>query len=406
MADDEHLFEIELRKALKCLYDPLLLSKSPLIKLLGLQEGPNAAKELRHALEEAIRALQPDAGCPPTARCQRNYQILFYRYVQQFTQRDVANRLGVSPRHLEREQNAAVQALAKEIQEHFHVRDRFGQMYEDPSPYGSEHMDREMVWLGDSLAAHEAEVCSVMKEAVHLAEPLACKHHVALDHSAIAVVPSVAVARTVLKQILLNLITTAIHCVPEGRVALSARTEDEQVAVEVVTMTGVQGTWYPPKQDGLDMVRRLVELFRGHLSVSSGAGPLAATVMLPTAEKIQVLAIEDNADTLRLWERYTQDAPFCLIAVRNPEQALPMAAELQPRLIVLDVMMPGIDGWDLLGQLRNHPNTSSIPVIVCTVLPQEELALSLGANGFLRKPATRQEFRAALERQLAAVIRG
>jgi CheY-like chemotaxis protein len=69
-------------------------------------------------------------------------------------------------------------------------------------------------------------------------------------------------------------------------------------------------------------------------------------------------------------------------------------------------MMPGIDGWDLLAQLRHHPLTCDIPVLVCTVLPQEELALSLGASGFVRKPTTRQSFRQALESQIVAAERG
>jgi CheY-like chemotaxis protein len=78
-----------------------------------------------------------------------------------------------------------------------------------------------------------------------------------------------------------------------------------------------------------------------------------------------------------------------------------LAEELFPKVIVLDVMMPQIDGWELLASLRQHPNTSHIPVVVCTILPQEDMALSLGASGFVRKPVTRHIFLAALDRQVA-----
>jgi len=64
----------------------------------------------------------------------------------------------------------------------------------------------------------------------------------------------------------------------------------------------------------------------------------------------------------------------------------------------LDVMLPGIDGWELLGQLREHPQTSCIPVVVCTILPQEPLALALGAAAFLRKPVSREALLSALDR--------
>jgi CheY-like chemotaxis protein len=60
-------------------------------------------------------------------------------------------------------------------------------------------------------------------------------------------------------------------------------------------------------------------------------------------------------------------------------------------------MMPQVDGWKLLGQLREHPLSEHIPIVVCTILAQEELALSLGASAFLRKPFKRQAFLAVLD---------
>jgi CheY-like chemotaxis protein len=85
----------------------------------------------------------------------------------------------------------------------------------------------------------------------------------------------------------------------------------------------------------------------------------------------------------------------------QPEKALETAFEVSPHLIVMDVMMPGLDDWELLGRLRTHPITREIPIVVCTILPQEQLALTLGATEFLRKPVNRQEFLAGLERCLA-----
>ena len=119
-----------------------------------------------------------------------------------------------------------------------------------------------------------------------------------------------------------------------------------------------------------------------------------------------MLAIEDNRDTLQLWERYLQHTPFRLVGVTEPDDALAMATDLQPDLILLDLMLPSIDGWELLGQLHHHPQTGHVPVIICTVLPQEELALSLGASAFIRKPITRQSFRSVLTRQIEALEPG
>ena len=399
--DGERTFENELRKVLQHLYDPTFLRKSALVRLFGLHERTNPAGALRGTLEKAIEALRPAAGSPPGSRSRRYYEILFYRYVQQFTQRDVANQLGIGPRHVRREQTEAIRELAEQLYASFGLPEHLDSaLFRDGLADGAESsalaMDREMLWLGDSLADQVAEVQPVVKESERLVIALACRHNVVLDLCLADDLPLVALAQTVLKQITLNLLTTAIHAVPGGRVSLISRLDDGQVMMRVTATANPQGKWQQPEREGLDMARRLIELFGGQLTSSQEDGPLEAKVLLPSAEQITVLAIEDNADTLQLWERYVQGTRFRLVGVREPERAFSTARELQPGLIVLDVMMPEIDGWELLGQLRHHPATSTIPIIVCTVLPQKELALSLGASDFLRKPVTRRSFRAVL----------
>jgi len=395
--------ENELRKVLQRLYDPAFLRKSPLVRLLGLHERTDPAKALRSTLERAIEALRPAAGSPPDSKSRRYYQILFDRYVQRFTQRDVANQLGIGPRHVRREQAEAIRELAEHLCAHLDLPEHLDSILKDGLGVGFESgviaMDREMLWLHDSLADGVAEVQPVVKESERLLAALACEHNVVLDLHLADDLPPVAVAQTVLRQITLNLLTTAICTVPGGRVSLVSQLDNGQVMIRVTATANPQGKWHQPDHEGLDMARRLAELFGGRLTSSQADNPLEAVAVLPLVDQIVVLAIEDNADTLKLWERYVQGTHFRLVGIREPGRAFSLARELQPGLIVLDVMMPGIDGWELLGQLTHHPITSMIPIIVCTVLPQEKLALSLGAVDFLRKPTTRRSFRKVLARQ-------
>ena len=85
------------------------------------------------------------------------------------------------------------------------------------------------------------------------------------------------------------------------------------------------------------------------------------------------------------------------LGVRDPTQAVKVAEAATPAAILLDVMLPGVDGWELLGRLREHPQMQEVPVIVCTILPQERVALTLGAAAFLRKPVSREALLAALD---------
>ena len=74
-----------------------------------------------------------------------------------------------------------------------------------------------------------------------------------------------------------------------------------------------------------------------------------------------------------------------------------LARAQQPGIITIDLMMPGRDGWELLQALRAQPETVTIPVIVCSVLDEPELARSLGAQGCLKKPAGQVDLLQALE---------
>jgi putative two-component system response regulator len=75
-----------------------------------------------------------------------------------------------------------------------------------------------------------------------------------------------------------------------------------------------------------------------------------------------------------------------------------MIAETRPDLIILDVMMPSMDGWQVLRSLKQNPATKSTPIIICSVLREPELAISLGAISYLIKPVDRLELLATLER--------
>jgi DNA-binding response OmpR family regulator len=151
----------------------------------------------------------------------------------------------------------------------------------------------------------------------------------------------------------------------------------------------------------LGIVQDLVDMSDGSLHVRAGQegeGRFSAQIALRIAGGIPVLVVDDNLDTLRLLERYLAHSRYRFYGTAQPEKVMELVDQVQPRAIILDVMLPGIDGWELFGRLREHPKTQDVPVIVCTILPQEELAIMLGAAEFVQKPTNRKALLTALDR--------
>jgi CheY-like chemotaxis protein len=84
------------------------------------------------------------------------------------------------------------------------------------------------------------------------------------------------------------------------------------------------------------------------------------------------------------------------VSARSGEDGLRTVQQVMPDAILLDLMMPGMDGWELLQRLRTDGDTQDIPVIICSVINDPELAYSLGASKFVPKPVTRETLLEAL----------
>jgi CheY-like chemotaxis protein len=265
----------------------------------------------------------------------------------------------------------------------------------------------ELAWLKGTLPESGVDLQDALPAVLDLSRPLADRYGVRLEITWADALPNLAVHPVALRQILLNLLGMAIHRAAGGRVCISVRPLQWEVRVRVQSVGGetagtaqASSTRGGPSHSGLDMTDRLVSLCAGRLDLLEDEDGFAAALTLPAHERLPVLVIDDNTDALQLLKRYALGTRYRLIGTRDPEQALDLAEKLSPQIVVLDVMMPEVDGWVVLGQLRQHPLTSHVPIVVCTILAQEELALSLGASDFVHKPVTRQSFLAALDRQV------
>jgi signal transduction histidine kinase/DNA-binding response OmpR family regulator/ligand-binding sensor domain-containing protein len=157
---------------------------------------------------------------------------------------------------------------------------------------------------------------------------------------------------------------------------------------------------------GLSLVKKFVELQRGTIDVSSrlnegstftfslpvrfeGASipsPIVnpdGTVMPPGS---RILVVEDDDEAYDSLCAYLQSAGYVSIRARTGEEALRLAQSMQPMAITLDLVLPGVEGIDVLRKLKSDSATSSTPVIIVSMLDNRELGLAFGADDYFVKP--------------------
>ena len=234
------------------------------------------------------------------------------------------------------------------------------------------------------------------------------------------------------RQILLNLISNAAKFTEEGYIEVAARLakgphglseilvkvedtgpgiapEDQhklfrpfsQVDASLTRKTGGTGL-------GLSITRNLVEMHGGRIWLESEVGKGATFYFtLPVIQPSQtgadeseriVLVVEDDTDVIHLYQRYLTPRGYRVIPLTEPNMAVARARELKPMAILLDIMMPERDGWQVLQELKKHSETRDIPVIVISIVEERERGFSLGAADYLHKPVLEEDLARALEK--------
>jgi CheY-like chemotaxis protein len=390
-------FLAALRKTLNHLYDPDFLWASPLAEWLGIANEHDSPTRLQRLLEEAVHELRPKMSDRSNSRTWNTYELLSYRYLQQLDQKEIARQLGISLSQVKRDQQAALKVLASHLWEKYNIAAKVSLPSEPGAPSGED----DLAWLAASSAT-ATSLSQTYQDVQSMAGALLTHHRVQLESEIAEDVPCVAVHLTSLRQILLCLLTSAAQAAVGGKVVLQAAARGTVARVRL-TATAPAETATPLAEEqraSLDYAGRLARLSGGTLEVTTRPGMVAVELSLPLCLSVTVLAIDDSGDTLQLFDRYLQDTRFRLVTSQNPKAVLEQANAVQPAVILLDIMMPNIDGWMMLESLRRHPATAATPIIVCSNIPQEELAITLGAQAFLRKPISREKLLETIDRCL------
>ena len=288
--------------------------------------------------------------------------------------------------------------------------------------------------------AESFDVASVVRDLATTVHALIGKKHNRLDLQLAGDLGHMTSDVTKLKQVLLNLLSNAAKFTEDGTITLAASRESWPNGEHVVFRVSDTGIGMTEDQLaklfqrfqqadasttrkfggtglGLSLTKAFADLLGGTVTVESLPGQgtsftvdLPATFVSPTLDELDhktevhettgdlVLVIDDDADQRALMTRFLQREGFAVRTAADGRTGLELARELLPRAILLDVMMPGVDGWSVLSALKDDAELAGIPVIMVTFVEQRALAASLGAADYVLKPVRWERFKSVMDR--------
>jgi CheY-like chemotaxis protein len=324
----------------------------------------------------------------------RPYNILKNRYVEGTSSRDLAERLALSERQLRRDNSRALRALTGRMRERLTAmeQDQFKAQddVDDESPFDAELGILELSSLVEGVTTVLANRIALEGRELLLegvTEPIL-----------------VVADRIIVRQILISL-TSFVLGLPSAD-AVSFRIRADEDNAEISIRSGLAEKWTQDDEDDLvDLTgatsfwgQRLNAVIEESHPALGELGDVVVTFRLPLAKQRVILVVDDQKPTHQMFRRFLSRTVYQIVGVTNSAEALARARQLQPALITLDVMIPKVDGWEILQALKTDSETREIPVLVCSAWAEPELAKSLGAAGFLKKPVMQRDLFAALGR--------
>jgi CheY-like chemotaxis protein len=375
-------FALQIKDALEHLYDHAHLQNHPLMDQFHLvaEQGPESAGlRLRRELISAIETFNPGEGVPFIAQHARIYNVLVMHYVERVTIQEIAYQLSLSSRQVQRNLRQGEKNIVAFLWEKIKG--------ESSSKIGqAASFQTEIEHLGSH--PHKVHLQQLFNRAAASVEPLAHKKSVSIqgnfDDPPLWMTADPVIASQALVSILSRVVFLSrssvilVECFPgESSLALQFIYSPQDVSAE--------------KNLPGKTVYQLIEPLNWDISVIVKPEGLCQWNLHIPLESSTILIIDDNQGLINLLERYLGKTSLKILSAPDGKTGLEIAKELVPDAIIVDVMMPEVSGWEVLQWLQNDPQTGKIPVIVCSVVNEPDLAHALGAAGFLSKPVRQED---------------
>ena len=377
----------ELHNALAHLDDPPYLERHPLAsRIPSVASAPalSRGQALRRALRLGIAALDPGAGGDRRleARC---YQVLYRWAVAREGMVAIAGSLGIGTRQAYRYLQTATEALAQVLGG---VGAPEAVSSGQAAGLATGHLGAELARLAQ-VTEQDVDLERLLAEATESARILARESGVEIALEIEVPGLHAAAHRVMLRQAILNLLSHVVSSQRGGSVAVHLRTEDDQALLSVSYRPDVPEEISQPNCPYAVAAQLLQSLGLRLARQASSDGTIELSVAIPRASARTLVIVDDNEGVIALFKGFLRHQPYRVHGVTDPDRGVELLQQLQPDAVILDVMMPDRDGWEVLQQIRATEAGRRARIIVCSVINDPKLALALGADAFLNKPVDR-----------------
>ncbi len=388
-------FKSLFRDLITHLYDYTVLETHPLTSVITppVDYRESRGEFIRKLILDEINWFKPEGDESLHAIEWRPYHILHKRYVEGISLRDLSQMLSLSERQLRRDNSRTLQALT-------------GRIWNKLFPESGETLVDENA-VEDQAFDSDFEVLDLNSIITGIEEML--QKRVAVDGFELITdfargSIQIMADRIVTRQILISLVGYFINFPCAPTINLQTGIDEDHARVEL--RSKLVETWCRDDEldhaDLLESARFWSGQMGGEISIThppdGEMGDIELVFSLPVSQNNIILVVDDQQPTQQMFRRFMKRTAYQVVGTTDPSEALPLARQLNPSLITLDVMMPKVDGWEILQALKTDLETKNIPILVCSAWAEPELAYSLGAAGFLKKPIRQRDLLAELDR--------
>jgi CheY-like chemotaxis protein len=376
----------QVKSALGHLYDfPYLQNSTLAQQMFGKYDtGESVGLNFRRTLIECIESINPGEDLLYRSPDGNVFNLLRYYYIDRMTLNEAQIELGIS----ERQSYRVLKRGQISVAELLWIK------YEEITSTDTHYpIEQELVRLRRNIQTFDLRaVLDLARQSVESLAKLNEKEIIIASPQKPMMVTSIF---PITQQTLILLLSFSIKNYESRRIEVALE-QDEQST----TLTIFHNPTNPDLANLLEQstLSKLIHLLGWEFSLADDAMTIEIRI-----EEFTILVIDDNEELSELINRFLINKPYHVIFSTSGKNGLRQAREADPDIIVLDIMMPEMNGWEILQRLRTEPHTEHIPVIICSVINDPELAYSLNASHVLVKPINQEKLIAALDEIIAGM---